>query len=304
MLAQPRIIVATDFSECSDHALKAAEKIRRLTKGEVHVVHVATMPAEPEWYTTEASAAMLPATFRQDLLKNFRKSLDHQVKSCEVVADKHVVEGHLQKTLSRFVRDLRGDLLIMGHKGRGGIAHLMGGTTTKMVSTNEVPLLVVNRPFEVKRVSGLIETEHPVKGIFSATEELGFLFGAEIEFVSVWQDIGSLYTGPFAISPRNNTHFTEEEIAVVTKTMEERIRENMDPHSKAKIRTEVVRDRSVSGALTRILEEDHVDVAVLSRSRQNFIEKMFIGSVARRILDSYGGNFLVLPPGEGVSAQD
>lgn len=296
MLSKPRIVIATDFSECSDHALRAGELIRRKTDGTLHVVHVTPSPYEMDWFTTDAFASQLPVSFRENLIKDLNKRLDHQVRSCELKAETHLVFGKENKVMSKTLKDLKADLLIMGHKGSSAVKNIMGSFTTRMISTNEVPLLVINRPLEVKKVAGLIETEHPVKKIFATTEELGFLFSSEMEFISVWQDIGALYTGPFPVRHEKSARFTDEEIVVVKKTMEERIREFMDPHSQAKIRAEVVMDNSISGALTRILTEENVDLAILSRNRQNIIEKVFIGSVARRVFETYQGNVLVLPP--------
>lgn len=300
MFSQPKIIVATDFSPCSDLALRAADALREKTKGKLLAVHVAHFPLEPEWFTTDASTALLPATFRQDLLKNLQKNLDQQIQRCEVKAEGHVLQGPAQKTLLKFIEESQGEVLVMGHKGAGESLHVMGSFTTRILSAVEIPLLIVNRALEIRKVAGLVETEHPAKKVFSATEELGFLFGAKIEFISVWQDIGALYTGPFPVRPENLTRYTEDEKKKIRKTMEDRIRDFMDPHSGAILRTEVVSDKSVSGALVRILDEEQADLAVLTRNRRNLIEKIFIGSVSRRILDTYRGNFLVLPPEESL----
>lgn len=270
--------------------------MRRLTNGTLHVVHVAAFPVEPEWFTSDASIAMLPLTFQEDLLRDLNKALENQVRRCEVTAQTQILTGNNQKTLAKFVADTKADLLIMGHKGSGGALHLMGSFTTRMLATNEIPLLVIHRPLEVTKVAGLVEPEHPLKRIFTATEEFGFLFSAAIEFVSVWQDIGAVYTGPFPIKASNYARFSEEEKLQMKSMMEQRVRELMDPHSKALVRAEVVGDKSVSGALVRIMEEEKVDLAVLTRNRHNLIEKIFIGSVARRVLENYKGNILVLPP--------
>jgi len=296
MLSKPRIVIATDFSECSDHALRAGEQIRRRTQGTLHVVHVTPSPFEMEWFTPDAAAAQLPPTFHDNIVKGLKRKLDHQVQSCELKAETHLVFGKEKKMMNKTLKDLNADVMIMGHKGTSAMKNIMGSFTTRMISTNEIPLIVINRPLDVKKVAGLVETEHPVKRVFTSTEELGFLFSAEMEFISVWQDIGALYPGPFPVSRENSARFTEKDIIEVKKTMEDRIREFMDPHSQAKIRAEVVMDKSISGALTRILTEESVDLAILSRNRQNIVEKVFIGSVARRVLETYQGNFMVLPP--------
>lgn len=296
MKNKPRIIVATDFSECSDHALRAGEQLRQRTQGELSVIHISPSPFEMEWFTTDAQAILLPPSFRESIIKDLKKRLDHQVRSCEVKAESHLVLGNAYKEMNKTLKKFGADIVIMGHKGHGAMKNIMGSFTTRMVATNEIPLLVINRPLNVKKVAGLVETEHPVKEIFETTENLGRIFSAQMEFISVWQDIGSLYTGPFKIRHENTARFTEDDIIEVKTTMENRIKEFMHTGSEARIRAEVVTDKSISGALTRILTEENIDLAVLSRNRQNIVEKVFIGSVARRVLETYQGNFIVLPP--------
>lgn len=41
MLTQPKILVCTDSSEMSDHALQVASSMAAKTRGEVHLLHVA-----------------------------------------------------------------------------------------------------------------------------------------------------------------------------------------------------------------------------------------------------------------------
>ena len=78
MLNQPLIVVATDFSECSDHAIRAGEKIRSLSKGTLRIVHVASFPFEWDWLTNDVTVNYLPPTFNKDLVQGLKKKLELQ----------------------------------------------------------------------------------------------------------------------------------------------------------------------------------------------------------------------------------
>lgn len=295
MLNQPLIVVATDFSECSDHAIRAGEKIRSLSKGTLRVVHVASLPAEWDWLTNDVTVNYLPTTFKKDLLQGLKKRLDQQVSSCEAKAETEIIFGGPSKVLKNYTEKEKVDLIITGHKGAGATPEFMGSVTSKLVSTSNIPVLIVNRPLDVSKVAGLVESTQPLEQTFLATEEMGFLFNAQIEFISVLQDIGAIGLGNLPVKTKSYTRFSPNEIVEVKKAMEQCIRLYMDPHSKAQVRTEVS-EEGISNTLKRILDEEQVDLAVLSRNQRNFIEKVFIGSVTRRLLETYTGNILVLPP--------
>lgn len=297
MLNQPRIIVATDFSECSDHAIRAGERLRILSKGTLKVIHVASFPAEWDWFANEVTANFLPPTFKKDLVQGLKKRLDQQVSSCEAKAETEIIFGSPSKVFKNYIEKEKVDLVITGHKGSGATPELMGSVTSKLVSTSHIPVLIVNRPLEVKKIAGLVEASRPLEQTFSATEEIGFLFNAQIEFISVLQDLGALAVGNLPVKSKSYTRFSPEEIVEVKRAMEQCIRLYMNPHSKAIVRT-VVSEEVPSNTLKRILDEEAVDLAVLSRNQRNLIEKVFIGSITRRLLETYSGNILVLPPEE------
>lgn len=297
MLNQPNIVVATDFSECSDHAIRAGEKIRELSKGALKIVHVASFLGEWDRFNSDLTGSNLPSTFKDDMTQDLKKRLEQQVSNCKAQAEAELIFGSPWKALKAYAKKEKSDLILVGHRGAGATPEFLGSVTSKLISTSDIPVMVINRPLEISKVAGLVEATRPLEQTFSATEEIGYLFNAQIEFISVLQDIGAIGLGNLPIKSKSYTRLTEEEIEEVKGEMEKCIRLYMDPRSKAKVRTEVSPE-IVSATLKRILDDEGVDLAVLSRNQRNLIEKVFIGSVARRLLETYSGNLLVLPPGE------
>lgn len=294
MLNQPKILVATDFSEASHYALEAAENLRVVSRGTIHLVHVTSLLQECDWRGQEYALNYLPANYQEEMTRDLAKRMNQEFSDAGAEGKSEVLFGSPAKAILDYAENIGADLIVTGHKG-SGITGLLGSVTAKLVSSSNLPLLIVKGPFHIDKVAGLIEATRPLEEIFSATEEFGFLFNAQIEFHSFQQDIGAIAQGQILTKSKGFTRFEPEEIVEVQKAMEACIRRFMDPHSKATIRTEVSEER-VPYALRKMLEQNAVDLAVISRNQRNLLEKFFIGSVTRRLLEIYSGNMLVLPP--------
>lgn len=297
MLNQPRILVATDFSEGSHYALEAAESIRALSRGTLYLVHVTSLPNERDWRGHETALSYLPTTYREDLLRDLNKRITQELADSNAQGKTEILFGNPAKTIHDYAKNISADIIITGHKGPGLTLDLLGSVATKLASSSEIPLLIVKGPFQLDKVAGLIEATRPLEEIFDATEEFGFLFNAQIEFLSFQQDIGAIAQSNLLPKTKGFTRFEPEEIDAVKRAMEVCIRRFMEPESKATIRTEVSEERTPY-ALRRMLEVNSVDLAVISRNQRNFLERIFIGSVTRRLLEIYSGNILVLPPAD------
>lgn len=288
MLNQPKIIVASDFSEGSNHALRAGERIRSLSRGTLTLVHVTST-------LNEVALGYLPDTYKEEHLKDLNKRMTQQLATCDAQGRIEILYGNPARAIQEYAQKMAADLIITGPKGTGLTPEFLGSVTSRLISTSDIPLLIVKRPFELNKVAGLIEASLPLEEIFSATEEFGFLFNAQIEYLSFQQDMGALALGNLPIKTKSYTRFEPEEINDVKRAMSEIIRRYMEPESKATVRTEVSEER-IPVALKRMLDQNGVDLAVLSRNQRNLLEKIFVGSVTRRLLETFEGNILVLPP--------
>src|SRR5690606_22304798 len=117
MLNQPNIVVATDFSEYSDHAIRGAEKIRALSRGVLKVVHVASFLGEWDRFNNDLTGGNLPSTFKDDMTQNLRERLTQQVSNCEAQAEAEIIFGSPWKALKAFAEKEKCDVIVIGHKG-------------------------------------------------------------------------------------------------------------------------------------------------------------------------------------------
>ena len=145
MIQLSRILVPTDFSEFSQHAIRYGCEFARRFEAELHVVNVVEdiYPLVPE------PGIMLPAAgeYLADLQKSAEKSLT-KVPAADWVEGLTVVRKVLVGTpfleIIRYAKEADLDLIVIGTHGRSGLVHaLMGSVAERVVRKSPCPVLTV-----------------------------------------------------------------------------------------------------------------------------------------------------------------
>lgn len=299
MLSKPTILVCTDFRPASDLALISAESIRKKVGGKIHVVHISDFPVQWDWIAQESSVMYQYERLNFDLLKSLNQILATQLARCEVDCTPHVSLGPIYEGIIESMAEIKPDIVIMGHKGLPHGLFNLGSVVMKVVASSKIPVLVIKKKLAVPlgKIAGLVDTNSVMRSIITATEELSFLLSAEPEIISLWKNTSSQYHNEAPIEKVHQLYkLDKEHEEVILIKMKHEIARNLDEHSKCKIRVEISNERKVAYHLAKILEEEHVDLAIMKRHQRNILEKMFIGSETRRMLELFKGNILVLPP--------
>jgi nucleotide-binding universal stress UspA family protein len=147
-----KILVPTDFSDCSNEALKCASNLASDTGARIFIVHVdefldATVPAIP---SVEGGNLVEAAwdTKRQDDVKAKLVKVVPTVSN--VKYDQHYLMGSPQNEILQFANEQGVDLIVMGSHGRTGISRLLMGSVAEAVMRRaNCPVLVVKRPMNV-----------------------------------------------------------------------------------------------------------------------------------------------------------
>ncbi len=287
MLKNPLILVCTDFSQESDYAMKSAENLRRRVGGRVHAIHVSDFPMQRKWFAIEGDFSVFSADFEISHLRPLKKYLQEQITRCEVECTSDVFLEQSYTGISMAIEKINPDLVMMGHKGRSLGPFPIGGTTAKIVASSHKPVLVIKKvlPVPLGKVAGLVSISEPMNSIITATEDFSFSLSANPMLISLFQDISVEYE-----------KFKNENPELMLARIRQRITTELDKNSKCNVRVEISDKCHVANELVKILEEEHVDLAIMKRHRKELIEKMFIGSETRRVLELFTGNILVLPP--------
>jgi nucleotide-binding universal stress UspA family protein len=149
MFALKRLLVATDFSECSTVALTYGRAFARQFNAELHVLHAVEVLA-PDPLGSAALASALPE-LRADLERTERGELealltDDDRRDLRAVAELRTFQAPADAIVD-YAREHHVDLIVVGTHGRRGLRHLvMGSVAERVVRTAPCPVLTVRHP--------------------------------------------------------------------------------------------------------------------------------------------------------------
>lgn len=147
-----RILLATDFSADAKVAYRWAAELARRTGGTVVLVHaleddlVAAAPALSGYVPAEALDL---GRYRQEFRRGAESALAAaraELEALGVAVESHLVEGRKPwQAVVEAASQFRCGMIVMSTHGRGGLAHLLiGSTVEKVVRAAKCPVLTVH----------------------------------------------------------------------------------------------------------------------------------------------------------------
>ena len=135
-----KIVYCTDFSDNADQAFKEACYIASLTDSRMYVVHV--VPEAFNYQSMAAETALPPQPPSEDQV--IQRLQDRYVSACP--AGEAVLRyGNEATSILEYAKEVEADLIVMGARGLGFLANILGGgsITDKVVKNAQLPVLVV-----------------------------------------------------------------------------------------------------------------------------------------------------------------
>ena len=149
------ILVATDFSEASEHALEYAHTLAHSMGGRLHLLHVVPDPvlasawSEAYAYDLTALGERLRTQAEQEIAKRARSFGD-------VAVTTEVVIGNPAATIAATAAKRGVDMIVMGTHGRSGFSHLfVGSVAERVVRCAPCPVLTIRQPVPEKDGRGM-----------------------------------------------------------------------------------------------------------------------------------------------------
>lgn len=142
-----RIVVPTDFSDCSQEAWELARRVAAAPGSELVLAHVLTeVPLYGEGFLNIETTRKV----RDGARKWAESALEDWVSKAlaEGLSARAVVRtGVPHKEIVGLAQDERADLIVIGTHGRGGINRvLLGSVTDRVVRLAPCPVLTVREP--------------------------------------------------------------------------------------------------------------------------------------------------------------
>lgn len=277
-----RILVPTDFSAPSDAALEYARTFARAFGGALHLLHVTSDTGTPP-HAPGDPRDREPAALRQ--LRDRLTAEDRQRR----VAVRIVEGSNPAHKIVKQARAIPADLIVMGTRGRGGMAHLlMGSVAEEVVRTGPCPVLSVHSAPSAP-VTGfsriLVPTDFsgPSDAALDCARLLALRFGATIHLLHVLED-------PQVEGPFGSEVFVSEPAearAVRLKDARERLGHRVSAYDRdhKRVTTEVLFG-AVARRIVHYADDNGFDLIVMGTHGRTGIAHLLMGSVAERVVRS------------------
>jgi nucleotide-binding universal stress UspA family protein len=147
MITLSHVLVAMDFSEASNTALAYGRELARTFGARLDVLHV--VPRLPKYYATDSYATVLPE-IEEDMAQSAQREIDRLLTDEDRRLGARAILRTLQSPAAGIIdhaRDANIDLIVIGTRGRGGVAHLvLGSVAERVVHHAPCPVLTVRHP--------------------------------------------------------------------------------------------------------------------------------------------------------------
>ena len=259
-----KILVPTDFSECSINALNAAIRIAKKTAAEIELVHVYDRPV--------IGFVDLNIDHKKNkaMLMNAQKTIDTMVAEKEqegvkiiphILADIPLTEIMDQKQFSTI------DLIVMGSQGSEGLKELfIGSNTEKVVRKSKVPILSLKEDqgaFDLKNIVLASNFYKELEGVFHQMNDFLKVFDPHYNLLKV-------------VTPGNfeTSHYSRR---MMTEFAERFKLTNYSSH--------IYNDNNIEAGILNFAKEMKADAIVIATHGRKGIEHLINGSLAEDVVN-------------------
>lgn len=159
------ILVATDFSECADNALRVAIKMAIRHNATLHIIHI--IDSDDYGYISDDNTDGMSSEGSCNKAINRLDFLEKNICSSHlipVVTD--VVMGAVVESIRNYLDAHSVDLVVLGKNGTSGINKMSAGLNTQeLIKNNSIPFLSVPYSFTKESFSEILFPVRPVKGM-------------------------------------------------------------------------------------------------------------------------------------------
>jgi nucleotide-binding universal stress UspA family protein len=147
MIALKTVLVATDFSETSDVALRYGKALAQAFGASLHVLHVVQEPFAQPW-AVEAYGFSL-ATLQEEWVREANARIEKTLTDEERASYRAELVtrlGHPVVEILKYAGEQTVDLVVIGTHGRGPLGHMvMGSVAERIVRKAPCPVLTVHQ---------------------------------------------------------------------------------------------------------------------------------------------------------------
>jgi nucleotide-binding universal stress UspA family protein len=290
-----RVLCASDLSEASDWAIRAADQEARWHGAELVVLHVMPVtypgsPMSPEGLEqTMLRQETLSSQIIDELLERIERLTGRDAGQVSVMIE----DGAPDETIVKQTDVVGADLIVVGALGATGLRHrLFGGVAEKVVRRAHVSVLVARPGLETGRILFATDFSSPAEPAAQVAADEAVRRCAGITIVHSIELVGPelAMTEPTALPPIAITYPIAEMRAAVEKRLAATL-------VHLGIAGEIaVREGPPSEAIVRVASEQHADLVVVGTTGRTGIDRLLLGSVALKVVREASCSVLVARP--------
>jgi nucleotide-binding universal stress UspA family protein len=281
-----RIMVATDFSERSDRALRRAILLARQFETSLSIVHVVDEDQPRRIVESQRDAAS--ALLRE--LKRTVKNVDG------VHCDFRVVLSDPFAGIARAAEAETPDLLVIGPHRRQALRDIFVGTTAeRTIRSVTCPVLMVNAPPVAPYGHVMITTDlsEESKRVVKTGAALGLMRGARASLLHVFDAPAVHLAMSYTIRAKERQDYLDDEGKAAARSLADFV----SGLELGAFRQEVRHSRhSPADEILMAAREETADLVIIGTHSRSGVAKLFLGSVAENVLRSAECDVLVIPP--------
>jgi nucleotide-binding universal stress UspA family protein len=269
------ILIATDFSEGSKHAMLYACELAKNFDSKVILFHAYQVPIP----SFEGSVGITTGDIKADAEKRLQDQLSAINGIVKVKPESWCVESEPTAGILRAARAANAEVIIAG-MGGGGRTYkkLFGSTVTKLAAITTIPIIVVPETaasLDLRKIAVATEKDIP-----SGTYAQQFRFLSEI--------IQRFHSELYLVRIARNHYRQEYESFNYPAHLAEAF-ESLDPAYKS------IEGKPVPRALNRFIEEYQVNMLVMLPKKHSLFDRFFAKTTTRSVLFHTQVPVLVLP---------
>jgi nucleotide-binding universal stress UspA family protein len=312
------ILTPLDGSTFGEHALPLALSIARRSGAGLRLLHVVTPPAS----VYSEAPLFIDDSYLESYVREQQRAaglayLDGVVnrlhESPAACVTRLAAEGEVRDVIRAQAEGVRADLIVMTTHGRGPLGRFwLGSVADWLVRTLPMPVLLVrpregvadlNREASLKHIVIALDGSPFAEQIVAPAVELGALMGADFTLVRV---VRPIVMNDYAVEGGGilwATHVLEQLDAQVKRRCEEAEKSLEETAARLRARGLTVRTRAVAEeqAAVGVLQEAQkadADLIALATHGRRGLSRLFLGSVADKVVRGSSVPVLVQHPSE------
>lgn len=268
------LLAATDFSPCSNHAVRRAALLVAESGGRLSIVH-ALPGAALTWQLLRLSGTDVESSLRKSV-HTLLTELSDEIKSrLNIEVDYHIGTGAAHRVIGDAVETHQPDLLVIGAHGEGIMQQLfLGGTAGKLLTHSTRPVLVVRLAADAPYQTAIaaIDLGPRTQSVLDTTRALAPKAACHVVYAFVAPFEGQMRLS--GASEESLKHYRAEERCKAEQRLTAVV-----PDASAKSR--IVHDGHPTSVLLEQISTHHAELIVAARHSGTRFSDTVMGSVPR-----------------------